>query len=73
MLTKFYEVALQRIRKQKEQYVNRLINGNVQSFDDYRSVCGHILGLTQAEEILKKLFDDIQEPISSNSTKYNEG
>jgi hypothetical protein len=62
MLIKFYELSLQRIRDQKDQYLHRLSSGAIQNFEDYRDLSGKIFGLRQAEEIIKEVFDDIQMP-----------
>lgn len=62
MLLKFYEIVLQRIRDQKDQYTLRISQGPIHNFEDYREMSGKIFGLKQAEEIVKDVFDDIQMP-----------
>jgi hypothetical protein len=61
-MIKFYELILQRIRDQQDQYIHRLTNGSLQNFEDYRDLSGKVFGLKQAEEIIKDVFADIQMP-----------
>lgn len=65
MLLKFYELSLHRIREQKDQYINRLSNGSINNFEEYKDLSGKVYGLRQAEEIIKKIFDDVQMPHKS--------
>lgn len=66
MLIKFYELSLQRFRDQIDQYLLRLENGAIKNFEEFKDISGKIYGLRQAEEIIKKIFDDIQMPNKKN-------
>jgi hypothetical protein len=57
MIIRFYELSLSKIREKKAQHIERVASGAAQTLEDYRSLCGKIQGLGDAENILKELFD----------------
>jgi len=61
MIIKFYEVVLSRLRNEIKNYTSRVATGSLQTFDDYRWMCGKIKGLQEAEVIFCDAFDSIQE------------
>ena len=58
MIDKFCEGVLQRIRKRKESYTLCLSTGSLKTMEDYKSICGKMQGLSEAEEIIKTMFND---------------
>lgn len=62
MLIELYELSLFRIRKEQKQFTDRITNGSISSFEEYRHICGILRGMKYAEEILMNSFNDIQTP-----------
>jgi len=59
MIVKFCEVLFARIRERQGVYSERILSGNLHNFEDFRKAVGHLHGLKEAEEIVKKLYKDM--------------
>lgn len=52
----FYEAALGMIRNRMADYSQTLALGHMEDYAQYRSLCGRIQGLREAEDDLKTLY-----------------
>lgn len=59
MIIKFCENAFLRIRDKKAVYEQRLLSGCFESLEEYKGVAGKLQGLSEAEDIVKKLYKDM--------------
>tara|TARA_E500000081_G_C6096016_1_gene335144 strand:+ start:392 stop:589 length:198 start_codon:yes stop_codon:yes gene_type:complete len=54
------EYMLKDIRQQKADYTQRLADGSVGDWNDYRFVVGQIRGLTYSEDLIKSVMKGIE-------------
>lgn len=67
----FYELSLKKVRERKAEYINALSEGQAQSFEGYRFLCGKVQAINEVEEVLRDLFDLIQNNRKGKNTKEN--
>lgn len=72
MLIKFYEHSLNQIRTKMSEHTALIAKGQAHTFDYYRFLCGKLQGLTEAEAILKDLFDRMQNTKAPLGEKHAE-
>lgn len=54
------EYMLKDIRQQKADYTQRLADGSVGDWNDYRFIVGQIRGLTYSEDLIKSAMKGVE-------------
>lgn len=62
MLIDFYEINMKKLDERKNLLIERITSGSLQSFDDYRSLCGRLQELLEIKEIMKNTLNSFQNP-----------
>ena len=53
------ELFLDRLSELKTQHIEHIVNGGVESYDEYRHLCGVLKGLSIAEREYKELLTKV--------------
>jgi hypothetical protein len=56
MLIDFYELAMKRLGESKNLLEERITSGGLQSYEEYRFLCGQLIENKKNQEILKTII-----------------
>lgn len=57
----FVERLLLKLRERRSTYSSRILTGNVANLEEYKFSAGKMLGIEEAEDIVKKLYKETYE------------
>tara|TARA_R110000787_G_scaffold185249_2_gene297012 strand:- start:3132 stop:3314 length:183 start_codon:yes stop_codon:yes gene_type:complete len=55
------QVFLSRLTELRSQHADHLVSGSVDTFEEYRHLCGVLKGLDMAERELKELLSEVED------------
>lgn len=61
MIDRFCEQTLKKIRERRNIYANLVASGASKTIEDYRLICGKILGIDECDSLIKDLFRQVFE------------